>query len=38
MVQSVNSGRYSRFDAQLRTIQCDVNTYIEEPDDVSDYN
>jgi len=37
-VQSVNSGRYSRFDTQLGAIQCDANTYIEEPEDVSDYN
>ena len=38
-VQSISSsGRYSRFDAQLRAIQCDVNTYLEEPDDVNDYN
>ncbi|CAO2837055.1 unnamed protein product [Amaranthus hypochondriacus] len=29
--------KYSRFDAQLRAIQCDVNTYIEEYDDVGDF-
>lgn len=33
-----SSGRYSRFDAQLRAIQCDVSTYVDEPDDVNDYN
>lgn len=37
-LQSVSSGRYSRFDAQLRAIQCDANTYVDEPDDVVDYN
>ncbi|XP_059660536.1 uncharacterized protein LOC132306945 [Cornus florida] len=36
--QSFNSRRYSRFDAQLRTIQNDVNTYCEEPEDLDDYS
>ncbi|KAJ4727537.1 BSD domain-containing protein 1 [Melia azedarach] len=36
-----NSGqqkRYSRFDAQVRLIQGDVNTYCEEVDDLDEYN
>lgn len=36
-----NSGqqrRYNRFDAQLRAIQRNVNTYCEEVDDLDDYN
>ncbi|GAB4841181.1 hypothetical protein Ancab_021925 [Ancistrocladus abbreviatus] len=36
-VQTVNSARYSRFDAQLRAIQCDVNTYTDEPENLDDY-
>ncbi|GMI98775.1 hypothetical protein like AT1G03350 [Hibiscus trionum] len=35
--RSLNSNRYSRFDAQVRVIQGDVNTYIEEPEDLEDY-
>ncbi|KAL4369701.1 hypothetical protein GQ457_05G002590 [Hibiscus cannabinus] len=35
--RSLNSNRYSRFDAQVRAIQGDVNTYVEEPEDLEDY-
>ncbi|MBA0863855.1 hypothetical protein Goshw_026726, partial [Gossypium schwendimanii] len=35
--RSLNSKRYSRFDAQVRAIQGDINTYIEEPEDFEDY-
>ncbi|KAE8685507.1 exosome complex component rrp4-like [Hibiscus syriacus] len=35
--RSLNSKRYSRFDAQVRAIQGDTNTYIEEPEDLEDY-
>ncbi|KAK8509898.1 hypothetical protein V6N13_093736 [Hibiscus sabdariffa] len=35
--RSLNSNRYSRFDAQVRAIQGDINTYIEEPGDFEDY-
>ncbi|XP_039001110.1 BSD domain-containing protein 1-like isoform X2 [Hibiscus syriacus] len=35
--RSLNSNRYSRFDAQVRAIQGDINTYIEEPEDLEDY-
>ncbi|XVF72485.1 hypothetical protein PTKIN_Ptkin12aG0124900 [Pterospermum kingtungense] len=35
--RGLNSKRYSRFDAQVRTIQGDVNTYCEEPEDLEDY-
>ncbi|KAL2942575.1 BSD domain-containing protein 1 [Bienertia sinuspersici] len=31
------AGRYSRFDAQLRAIQCDVNSFVEEIEDVGDF-
>ncbi|KAL8522873.1 hypothetical protein ACS0TY_012995 [Phlomoides rotata] len=34
---SLNSGRYSRFDAQLSGIQSDLNTFCEEPEDVEEY-
>ncbi|XP_040995950.1 protein DOS2-like [Juglans microcarpa x Juglans regia] len=30
--------RYSRFDAQVRAIQGDMNTYLEEPEDLERYN
>ncbi|XP_020211015.1 BSD domain-containing protein 1 [Cajanus cajan] len=33
-----NSVRYSRFDAQVRAIQGDVNTYSEEPEDLNEFN
>lgn len=36
--RSLDSRRYSRFDAQLRSIQSDVNTFGEEPEDLDDYN
>ncbi|CAK9183408.1 unnamed protein product [Ilex paraguariensis] len=35
---SCSSRRYSRFDALLRTIQSDVKTYCEEPENLEDYN
>ncbi|OMO77782.1 hypothetical protein CCACVL1_14820 [Corchorus capsularis] len=35
--RSLNSKSYSRFDAQVRVIQRDVNTYSEEPEDLEDY-
>ncbi|XP_009356725.2 BSD domain-containing protein 1 [Pyrus x bretschneideri] len=35
--QSMNSKRYSRFDAQVRAIQGDASTYCEEPEDLDDY-
>ncbi|GMH27800.1 hypothetical protein Nepgr_029643 [Nepenthes gracilis] len=35
--RTVNSVRYSRFDVQLRSIQCDLNTYIDEPEDLDVY-
>ncbi|XWS46772.1 hypothetical protein CRYUN_Cryun14cG0096800 [Craigia yunnanensis] len=35
--RSLNSKRYSRFDAQVRAIQGDINTYSEEPEDLEDY-
>lgn len=34
---SVGSGIYSRFDAQLRAIQCDVGSYVEDPEDTGEY-
>uniref|UniRef100_A0A5B7A4D4 Putative BSD domain-containing protein 1-like n=2 Tax=Davidia involucrata TaxID=16924 RepID=A0A5B7A4D4_DAVIN len=36
--QNLNSKPYSRFDAQIRAIECDVNTYCEEPEDLKEYN
>ena len=36
--QGVISKPFSRFDAQVRAIQNDVNTYVEEPEDLDDYN
>lgn len=36
--QSLSSQRYSRFDAQLHAIQCDENTYREEPEDLDGFN
>ncbi|XP_022771067.1 BSD domain-containing protein 1-like [Durio zibethinus] len=35
--RSLDSKRYSRFDAQVRTIQGDISTYSEEPEDLEDY-
>ncbi|KAK4441704.1 hypothetical protein Salat_0505300 [Sesamum alatum] len=35
--RSLNSGRYSRFEAQLSGIQSDLNTFCEEPEDVEEY-
>ncbi|KAA8527533.1 hypothetical protein F0562_034752 [Nyssa sinensis] len=36
--QSLNSKPYSRSDAQIRAIECDVNTYCEDPEDLEEYN
>lgn len=36
--QSLNSKRYSRFDAQVHAIQADASTYSEDPEDLDDYN
>lgn len=36
--QSLDVKKYSRFDALVRHIQNDVNTYVEEPEDVRNYN
>ncbi|KAL0797307.1 hypothetical protein Bca101_052481 [Brassica carinata] len=35
---SFSSKPYSRFDAQVRSVQGDLNTYSEEPEDSDDYN
>ncbi|KDP40072.1 hypothetical protein JCGZ_02070 [Jatropha curcas] len=35
--QSLNLKRYSRFDMQVRSIQCDLNTYCIEPEDKVEY-
>lgn len=35
--RSLNTGRYSRFEAQLSAIQSDLNTFCEEPEDVEEY-
>lgn len=35
--RSLNSGRYSRFEAQLSAMQSDLNTFCEEPEDAEDY-
>ncbi|KAF8387981.1 hypothetical protein HHK36_026647 [Tetracentron sinense] len=36
--QSMNSKRYSRFDAQVHAIQTDLNTYCDEPEDLVEFN
>ncbi|TKY52586.1 BSD domain-containing protein 1 [Spatholobus suberectus] len=36
--KSLDSKRYSRFDAQVRAIQGDVSTYSEEPEDLNEFN
>ncbi|KAG5080122.1 hypothetical protein JHK86_004187 [Glycine max] len=36
--KSLDSVRYSRFDAQVRAIQGDVSTYSEEPEDLNEFN
>ncbi|PON52874.1 BSD domain containing protein [Trema orientale] len=36
--QSLNSKRYSRFDAQVRAFQGEASTYCDEPEDLDDYN
>ncbi|CAL0301197.1 unnamed protein product [Lupinus luteus] len=35
---SLDLKRYSRFDTLVRSIQSDVNTYVEEPEDLENYN
>lgn len=35
--RSLNSGRYSWFEAQLSGIQSDLNTFCEEPEDAEEY-
>ncbi|KZV32397.1 BSD domain-containing protein 1-like [Dorcoceras hygrometricum] len=35
--RSLNTGRYSRFEAQLSAIQSDFSTFCEEPEDVEEY-
>lgn len=37
MNRSLNTGRYSRFEAQLSVIQNDLNTFCEEPEDVEEH-
>nr|DAD19378.1 TPA_asm: hypothetical protein HUJ06_020841 [Nelumbo nucifera] len=36
--QALSSRRYGRFEAQVRAIQINLNTYSEEPDDLDDFN
>ncbi|PIA39332.1 hypothetical protein AQUCO_02600054v1 [Aquilegia coerulea] len=33
----LNSRRYNRFDSQIRSIQIDLNTYCEEPEDLDEF-
>ncbi|KAI4317707.1 hypothetical protein L6164_025556 [Bauhinia variegata] len=35
---SSSTQRYSRFDVLVRALQSDVNTYLEEPEDLNNYN
>ncbi|XP_047940051.1 BSD domain-containing protein 1-like [Salvia hispanica] len=35
--RALNSGRYSRFEAQLSAMQSDLNTFCVEPEDAADY-
>ncbi|KAF3633347.1 putative calcium-binding protein 39-like [Capsicum annuum] len=35
---NLNAKPYSRIDATIRAIQCDVKTYSDEPEDMIDYN
>ncbi|KAG6417871.1 hypothetical protein SASPL_120068 [Salvia splendens] len=35
--RTLNSGRYSRFEAQLSAMQSDLNTFCVEPEDAADY-
>lgn len=35
---NLNSKPYSRIDAQIRAIQCDMNTYVKEVEDVKEYD
>ncbi|KAM3323772.1 BSD domain-containing protein 1 [Capsicum chacoense] len=35
---NLNAKPYSRIDATIRAIQCDVKTYCDEPEDMIDYN
>lgn len=36
--RGLSSQRYNRFDAQLRAVQCDENTYCEGPEDLDGFN
>lgn len=36
--QTLNVKRYSRFDMQVRAIQCDLNTYCTEPEDEVEFD
>lgn len=36
--RSMDKPRYSRFEAQVRLVQGDINTYSDEPEDLEDYN
>ncbi|XP_057434335.1 uncharacterized protein LOC130727023 [Lotus japonicus] len=36
--QGLDLKRYSRFDALVRALQSDVNTYLEEPEDLGNFN
>jgi hypothetical protein len=36
--QGLDLKRYSRFDSLVRALQSDVNTYLEEPDDLGNFN
>ncbi|KAG6668259.1 protein DOS2-like [Carya illinoinensis] len=38
IIKNSQGSRYSRFDAQVRAIQGDMNTYLEEPEDLERYN
>ncbi|KAM5573986.1 hypothetical protein ABKV19_013485 [Rosa sericea] len=35
--RSLNSKKYSRFESQVRSIQGDISTYCEEPEDLEEY-
>ncbi|KAL5136603.1 BSD domain-containing protein 1 [Glycine soja] len=37
-MKSLDSARYSRFNAHVRAIQGDVSTYSEEPEDLNEFN
>ncbi|KAL6970348.1 hypothetical protein U1Q18_030046 [Sarracenia purpurea var. burkii] len=37
-ISGLSSRPYSRIDAQIRAIQCDLNTYCKEPEDLEEFN